>query len=79
MIGGREAERIGLVQWAFGAAEFAGSVAAIVERTAGLSPDALRIAKQCIRLTGTTQTRGSQAEIEGIRTLMGKRGDEEAR
>ncbi|WP_299806112.1 enoyl-CoA hydratase/isomerase family protein [Tardiphaga sp.] len=71
VIGGREAERLGLVQWAFEAAEFAVSAAEIVSRAASLSPDALRIAKRCIRLAVQEQTRGSQAEIEGIHTLMG--------
>ena len=68
---GSEAERIGLVQWAFEAAGFGQSAAAIVARTAGLSPDAQRIAKRCIRLAVQEQSLGAQAEIEGIWTLMG--------
>jgi hypothetical protein len=53
------------------AAGFRQSAAAIAARTAGLSPGAQKIAKSCIRLAVLDQTRGSQAEIEGIRTLMG--------
>jgi enoyl-CoA hydratase len=74
VVGGREAGRIGLVQWAFEAADFGRSAAEIVSRTAGLSPDARKLAKNCIRLAVPEQTRGGQAEIEGIRTLM--RSDE---
>lgn len=70
VVGGREAERIGLVQWAFAAADFNRSAAEIVSRTANLSADAQKIAKNCIRLAVQEQTRGSQAEIEGIWTLM---------
>ena len=47
------------------------SVAAIVARTAGLSPDAQRIAKRCIRLAVQEQSLGAQAEIEGIGPSMG--------
>jgi enoyl-CoA hydratase/carnithine racemase len=70
VVSGREAERIGLVQWAFEAADFSRSAADIVSRTANLSPDAQKIAKHCIRLAVQKQTRGAQAEIEGIWTLM---------
>ena len=70
VVKGHEAERIGLVQWAFEAADFARSAAAIVTRTASLSPDALRIAKGCIRLAVQAQAAGAEAEINGIRTLM---------
>lgn len=71
VVNGAEAGRIGLVQWAFEAAGFGQSAAAIVARTAGLSPGAQRIAKSCIRLAVQKQSRGAQAEIEGIWTLMG--------
>ncbi len=64
VVGGREAERIGLVQWSFEAADFGRSAAEIVSRTANLSPDAQKIAKNCIRLAVQEQTRGAQAEIE---------------
>jgi enoyl-CoA hydratase len=53
---------------------FGRSAAEIVSRTAGLSPDAQKLAKNCIRLAVPEQTRGGQAEIERIRTLM--RSDE---
>jgi enoyl-CoA hydratase len=71
LVNGREAERIGLVQWAFETVDFERSAAEIVTRTASLSPDAQKIAKSCIRLAVQEQTRGAQAEIEGIWTLMG--------
>jgi enoyl-CoA hydratase len=70
VVGGREAERIGLVQWAFAAADFNRSAAEIVSRTANLSANARKIAKNCIRLAVHEQARGAQAEIEGIWTLM---------
>ena len=70
LVGGREAERIGLVQWAFAAADFSRSAAEIVSRTAKLSAVAQKIAKNCIRLALHEQTRGAQAETEGIWTLM---------
>jgi enoyl-CoA hydratase len=70
VVGGREAERIGLVQWAFAAADFSRSAAEIVSRTGKLSADAQKIAKNCIRLALHEQTRGAQAEIEGIWALM---------
>lgn len=71
VVNGREAERIGLVQWAFAAADFSRSAAEIVTRTASLSPDAQKIAKGCIRLAAQAQSGGAQAEIDGIWTLMG--------
>lgn len=71
MVEGSEAERIGLVQWAFEAVDFERGAAEIVTRTMSLSPDAQRIAKSCIRLAVQEQPQGVQAEVEGIRTLMG--------
>jgi hypothetical protein len=44
--------------------------AQIVSRTANLSPDAQKIAKSCIHLAVQEQTRGAEAEIDGIWTLM---------
>ncbi len=70
VVNGREAERIGLVQWAFEPVDFGRSAAQIVTRTASLSPDAQAIAKNCICLAVQEQSRGARAEIEGIRTLM---------
>ena len=70
VVGGHEAERIGLVQWAFEAVDFGRSAAEIVSRTANLSPDAQKIAKRCIHLAVPEQTRGAEAEIDGIWTLM---------
>ena len=70
VVDGREAERIGLAQWAFAAADFKRSAAEIVSRTAALSADAQKIAKNCIRLAVHEQGRGAQSEIEGIWTLM---------
>jgi hypothetical protein len=53
-----EAERIGLVQWAFAVAEFSRSAAEIASRTANLSADAQKIAKNCCRLSVHEETRG---------------------
>lgn len=71
VVDGREAERIGLVQWAFEAMDFEQSANEIVTRTGSLSPDAQKMAKSCIRLAVQEQVRGAQAEIEGIWALMG--------
>jgi enoyl-CoA hydratase len=70
VVNGGEAARISLVQWAFAASDFTRSAADIVSRTANLSADAQKIAKNCIHLAVHEQTRGAQAEIEGIWTLM---------
>ena len=78
VVDGREAERIGLVQWAFAAADFKRSAAEIVSRTATLSADAQKIAKNCIRLAVHEQARGAQAEIEGIWTSCAARGPRSA-
>lgn len=75
-IDGREAERIGLVQWSTHAVDFDEAAAEIVARIAGLSPDALRAAKQCIGLAGPLSAEGVRAEIDGIGLLMRKPGTE---
>ena len=69
-IDGREAERIGLVQWAVHAIDFAEAAAEIVARVAGLSPEALKAAKACIGIAGRLDPAGADAEIDGIGTLM---------
>jgi enoyl-CoA hydratase len=77
VVGGREAERIGLVQWAFAAADFNRSAAEIVSRTANLSADAQKMAKNGIRLAVHEQMRGSQAEMH--LDSHAQLGDQEAR
>jgi enoyl-CoA hydratase len=45
MIDGRDAERLGLVEWAFDAVDFKTRVEDIVSRTADLAPESLSLAK----------------------------------
>jgi len=70
LLDGREAERLGLVQWAVPAEDFAGVARAVAERAAGLSIDALAVAKACIRIADPLSPIGAEAEIQGIGTLM---------
>jgi enoyl-CoA hydratase/carnithine racemase len=70
LIGGAEAERIGLVQRSCPAAGLEAMTDALVSTIAGLSGPALRQAKQCIRQAASISRAGAQAEIEGIEVLM---------
>jgi len=70
VVSGQTAEKLGLVQWSAASAEFGGVANAIVERIAKLSPEALRAAKNCIRLAGSQNRAGFAAEIDGIGALM---------
>jgi enoyl-CoA hydratase len=67
---GKEAGRLGLVQWATERAEFAAAAAATAERVRGLSAPALRAAKRCLREATPVQAAGFAAEIDGIAHLM---------
>lgn len=71
-IDGREAERLGLVQWTAHAVDFADAVTDVVERVSGLSPDALKVAKSCIGIADRIADEGVRAEIDGIGALMRK-------
>ncbi|CAH2598903.1 Enoyl-CoA hydratase/isomerase family protein [Rhodovastum atsumiense] len=69
-VDGREAERIGLVQWAAPDGEVADLAAGIATRAAGLSAEAVRTAKQCIGIAARLDPAGVRAEVEGITALM---------
>lgn len=69
-IDGREAERLGLVQWSAHAVDFAEVAEAVATRAAGLSTDALALAKSCIRIADRISSEGVDAEIRGIGALM---------
>lgn len=72
LIDGREAERLGLAQWAVDAVNFIETAADIASRISGLSIDALRLAKSCIGIAARIEPDGIRAEIEGIGALMRK-------
>jgi enoyl-CoA hydratase/carnithine racemase len=71
-IDGREAERLGLVQWSAHAVDFAEVAEEVASRAAGLSADAIAVAKSCIRIADRMSSEGADAEIRGIGTLMMK-------
>ncbi|QRG09037.1 enoyl-CoA hydratase/isomerase family protein [Xanthobacter dioxanivorans] len=70
VIDGREAERLGLVQWTVHAVDFADLASEIAARVAALSPDAARAAKRCIGIASAIAPAGLSAEIEGIGALI---------
>jgi enoyl-CoA hydratase len=72
LLDGKEAERLGLVQWSAHAVDFAEVAREVATRAAGLSADALAIAKSCIRIADRMSPEGAEAEILGIGTLMMK-------
>jgi enoyl-CoA hydratase/carnithine racemase len=72
VVNGREAERLGFVQWSSPSADFAEATNGIVERIANLSPEAIRAAKDCIRLAASLNPKGLAAEIESIGILMNR-------
>jgi enoyl-CoA hydratase/carnithine racemase len=69
-IDGKEAEKIGLVQWGADKADFASAVEKVCTRVSSLSAPAIRAAKKCIRAAAPMQARGVAAEIGGIELLM---------
>jgi len=72
LLDGREAERVGLVQWAAHAVDFAEVADEVASRAAGLSADAIAVAKSCIRIADRMSAEGAEAEIGGIGSLMMK-------
>ena len=76
LLDGREAERLGLVQWAAHAVDFAEVAREVAERAAGLSADAISVAKSCIRIADRISPVGAEAETRGIGTLMMKASTE---
>lgn len=74
LIDGREAQRLGLVQWSVPAEDLATTATAIATRAAALSPEAVRAAKGCIAVAAALAPEGVQAEIDGIGALMREDG-----
>ena len=72
LLDGREAERLGLVQWSAHAVDFAEVAREVADRAAGLSVDAIAAAKACIRIADPISPIGAEAEIQGIGALMMK-------
>jgi enoyl-CoA hydratase/carnithine racemase len=72
LLDGREAERVGLVQWSAHAVDFAEVADGVAHRAAGLSADAIAVAKSCIRIADRMSSEGAEAEIGGIGALMMK-------
>ncbi len=70
VVSGRDAEQLGLVQWSSASADFRAAANAIVERIAKVSPEAIRAAKDCIRLAVSLNPKGLAAEIGSIGMLM---------
>ena len=70
VVDGREAERIGLVEWAFDAAGFDAAIGRTVERLAGLSRQALAASKDCIRAAFDPAVNGFERELEKPLVLM---------
>lgn len=69
MIGGAEAERLGVVQWSATRAELGGRASTLAQRYADVPRPALADAKRCIALAHASDGRGYAAEIEGTRHL----------
>ena len=76
VVHGSEAERIGLVQWAFEAAGFGQSAAAIVARTAGLSPTrkGLQNAAFALPFKSSRLVRKLRSKASGLSWAVTRRG-----
>jgi len=70
LVNGRDAEQLGLVQWAMSDDKLVEFVDSLVGRISALSPAALRQSKACIREACPLRPEGVRAEISGIGTLM---------
>lgn len=70
VIGGDQAERVGLVQWSVQMAELAAAAAAIARRYAELPAHAAAAAKACIAMAFDPVADGFYAEVEHSRTLQ---------
>lgn len=70
VIGGDQAERVGLVQWSVQMAELAAAAAAIARRYAELPAHAAAAAKACIAMAFDPVADGFNAEVEHSRTLQ---------
>ncbi|HQR02947.1 MAG: enoyl-CoA hydratase/isomerase family protein [Proteobacteria bacterium] len=69
-VDGATAETLGMVQWSFSQAELEAKAAAIADRIAASHPEALKIAKRCIRNAAQTPDIGYNMELQGIADLI---------
>lgn len=70
MVGGAEAQRLGIVQWAVEPDAFEAEIARLTERIAGLSKAALQASKDCIAAYYDLAVNGFEREIEKPLQLM---------
>jgi len=70
LISGTEAERLGIVQWAYDAKDLEAATDQLMARIEKLSAPALRIAKRCIGHAAAISEEGAMAEIDGIGALI---------
>ncbi|HEX3364616.1 enoyl-CoA hydratase/isomerase family protein [Phenylobacterium sp.] len=70
LLSGAEAQQLGLVQWAFPAADLPRETSSLVDRVAALPVGALRAAKVCLRRALMLQPEGLAAEILETGRLM---------
>ncbi len=78
VVDGREAERLGIVQWVVDAEAFDAKVAGIAERIGGLSRDALAASKDCMHAAFDPAVNGFERELEKPAALM-RNADSKAR
>lgn len=69
VVGGQEAERLGLVQWASPRAELGSLTRDIISRFAAMPRTAIALNKACIALTGAPDRAGFSEEITATRRL----------
>ncbi|OJU28065.1 MAG: hypothetical protein BGN89_12615 [Alphaproteobacteria bacterium 64-6] len=70
IVSGRDAAQLGIVQLSCEARDLAQAVEKIAASACGVSPDALREAKKCIRHAALRKPDGAALEVEGIGRLM---------
>lgn len=70
VVGGAEAQRLGLVQWAVEDIAFDAQVQQVADRIAGLSQRALAASKDCIRAYYDPDVNGFERELEKPLELM---------
>ena len=72
VVGGEEAQRLGIVQWACPRTELDGRTREVVDRFAAMPKAALASNKACIALAGEPGGAGLAAELAGTRRLYGE-------
>ncbi len=70
VVGGAEAARLGIVQWAADPNTFETEIARVIERVAGLSKAALQASKDCIAAYYDPEVNGFEREIEKPLQMM---------